>query len=323
MIAFALSVLALGACGVGIDRTADLREAEAEARYPPTGKLIEVKGRTVHAHVAGRGPDLVLLHGASGNTRDFTFSFVERLTDRYRVIVFDRPGLGWTERTDPAYASAWRRQAESPAEQAALLQAAADSLGVRNPIVLGHSYGGSVALAWGLARPRDTAALVVLSGASNPWPGGLGPFYALTSSGIGGATVVPVITAIQPYGRLDDALERIFRPDPVPQGYARYVGAGLSLRRDTLRANTRQVSTLKPHLREMAARYPTLPMPVEIVHGTADRVVPPDIHAEPLSRQIPGARLTLLDGIGHMPHHAAPEAVEAAIDRAAARAGLR
>ena len=40
----------------------------------------------------GAGPDLVLIHGSSGNTRDFTFGFVDTVKDRYRVIVFDRPG---------------------------------------------------------------------------------------------------------------------------------------------------------------------------------------------------------------------------------------
>ena len=64
-------------------------------------------------------------------------------------------------------------------------------------------------------------------------------------------------------------------------------------------------------------------MPIEIVHGTADEVVPIGVHSEPLARQIPGAVLTRLEGIGHMPHHAAPDAVEAAIHRAAARARLR
>ena len=73
----------------------------------------------------------------------------------------------------------------------------------------------------------------------------------------------------------------------------------------------------------MSARYSTLPMPVEIVHGTADDVVPIHIHSEPLARQIPGAVLTRLEGIGHMPHHSAPAAVAEAIDRAAARARLR
>ena len=90
-----------------------------------------------------------------------------------------------------------------------------------------------------------------------------------------------------------------------------------------MRANAQQVNRLRPHVVEMSARYPTLPMPVEIVHGTADTIVPLQIHSEPLSKQIPGAVLTRLEGIGHMPHHADPQAVSDAIDRAAARAGLR
>jgi pimeloyl-ACP methyl ester carboxylesterase len=49
----------------------------------------------------------------------------------------------------------------------------------------------------------------------------------------------------------------------------------------------------------------------------------PQIHAAPLAGQIEGANLTLLEGVGHMPHHVAPGAVVAAIDRAARRAGLR
>jgi pimeloyl-ACP methyl ester carboxylesterase len=313
----------LGGCGVILDRRADTRAAEAEAAYPPTGQFVSVNGQRVHAHIEGTGPDLVLIHGASGNTRDFTFAFVDRLKDDYRVIVFDRPGLGWSDRVSPEFGGAFNTAAESPAEQAAFLQAAADQLGVRNPIVLGHSYGGAVALAWGLARPADTAALVVVAGASNPWPGGLGALYGIASSAIGGATLVPLIAAFPPRRQVDGALDSIFAPQSPPEGYADYIGAGLTLRRETLRANARQVNSLRPHVVEMAARYSSLPMPVEIVHGTADDVVPIDIHSEPLARQIPGAVLTRLEGIGHMPHHAAPDAVEDAIHRAAARARLR
>ena len=313
----------LGGCGFILDRRADTRAAMAEAAYPPTGQFVTVNGQRVHAHVEGDGPDLVLIHGASGNTRDFTFAFVDRLKDDYRVIAFDRPGLGWSDRVSDDFGGVFNTAAESPAQQAAFLQAAADQLDVRNPIVLGHSYGGAVALAWGLARPDDTAALVVVSGASNPWPGGLGALYGIAASAIGGATVVPLIAAFPPRGQVDGALDSIFAPQSPPEGYADYIGAGLTLRRETLRANARQVNSLRPHVVEMAARYPSLPMPVEIVHGTADDVVPIEIHSEPLAQQIPGAVLTRLEGIGHMPHHAAPQAVEDAIHRAATRARLR
>ena len=73
----------------------------------------------------------------------------------------------------------------------------------------------------------------------------------------------------------------------------------------------------------MDAKYDLLKMPVEIIHGDADTIVPMHIHAERLVNDLSDAALTRLPGMGHMPHHADPEAVIAAIDRAAARAGLR
>lgn len=318
----ALSTLLLAGCGGWVENRAEDREAAAEAAYPPEGRFVDVgEGRRVHAVVRGSGPDLVLIHGASGNTRDFTFSFVERLTDRYRVIVLDRPGHGYTDRVGPDYGGAFDTDAESPAEQAEMLHEATMRLGATRPIVLGHSYGGAVAMAWGLEF--DPAALVIVAGATQPWQGGLGALYDINSSAIGGATVVPLITAFATDEQADGVLRSIFEPQPVPEGYAEYVGVGLSVRRESLRANARQVSSLKPHLRAMSQRYPSLDMPVEIVHGTADEVVGPAIHSVPLSRQIEGANLELLEGVGHMPHHAAPDAVIAAVDRAARRAGLR
>lgn len=317
----ALAAVALGGCGVLFDSRADLKEAEAEARYPPLGQFVEVDGRQVHAFVAGSGPDLVILHGAGGNVRDYTFEFVDRVKDRYRVIVFDRPGHGWTEQTDPRYEAALLREAEGPEEQAAFLYKAALRLGVEDPIVMGQSYGGAVALAWALNH--DPAAVVVVSGVSHPWPGTLSPSYTVAGSALGGVTVVPFVTAFPPDGAVDGILERIFAPQSVPEGYAKYFGVPLSLRRDALRANARQVNRLRPHVVRIAERYPMLDLPVEIVHGEADTIVPIDIHSEPLAERVPGATLVRLEGIGHMPHHAAPEAVIAAIDRAAARAGLR
>ncbi len=310
-----LSALVLAGCAAAIDRRATAREAAAEAAYPPTGHLIAVQGRTVHAVVSGSGPDVVLIHGASGNTRDFTFDLVRRLEDRYRVIVFDRPGLGWSDSAGDA--------GVSPLVQADILRAAAATLGVRRPVVLGHSYGGAVAMAWGLRDPGDTGALVILAGATMPWPGDLGGWYALTSSRVGRATVVPLVTAFAPTSRAEDTIAGIFAPDPVPLGYTQHVGAGLTLRRDTLAMNARQVNGLRPYVVLMSQNYPSLDLPVEILHGTADTIVPARIHAEPLSRVLPDARLTLLPGVGHMPHHATPDAVTAAVDRAAARAGLR
>jgi pimeloyl-ACP methyl ester carboxylesterase len=310
-----LAATAIGGCALLTDRRATANEAAAEVAYPPTGQFIGVQGVKVHAHVQGEGPDLVLIHGASGNTRDFTFSLVDRLAQDYRVIAFDRPGLGWSESLGDA--------GVSPFLQARILQQAAAKLGVERPIVLGHSYGGAVAMAWGLTATPDTAGLVIVSGATMPWPGGLGPFYAVTGSRIGSATVIPAITAFASPKQADAVIEGIFAPASAPEGYAEYVGAPLTMRRASLRANAAQVSGLKPYVTRMAQEYPKLDIPVELLHGTADTIVPAKIHAVPLSRLLPDAQLTLLPDVAHMPHHTHPDAVIAAIHRAATRAGLR
>jgi len=301
---------------------ASAREAAAAAAYPPQGRVIDVDGTPVHVLIEGAGPDLVLIHGASGNVRDWTYAFADRVSDRYRVIMLDRPGLGWTGRL-PGNSGPWNARAETPMEQAELLQKAVEIVGVNRPIVVGHSFGGAVAMAWALRQPDETGAVVMLGAVSNPWPGNLGWTYTVNGSAWGGALVVPVLSAFVPAKYIDDTVETIFAPQDAPPGYAAHVGAGLVLRRKSLRANAQQVNSLYPHIVKMSQRYQRLDLPLEIVHGDADTIVPLSVHSEPLSKQVPGAVLTVLPGVGHMPQHVAPDAVEEAIDRAATRAGLR
>ncbi|MGL5009442.1 MAG: alpha/beta fold hydrolase, partial [Paracoccaceae bacterium] len=253
-------------------------------------------------------------HGASGNLRDFTFSLIPRLTDRYRIIAFDRPGLGWSDTLPDA--------ADSPAQQAAHLRRAAEQLDVQNPIVLGHSYGGAVAIAWALDAP-DTSALVMVSAASMPWEGSIWYMHNVMGNPIGAYTVVPLITAFAGNGTAESAIRDIFKPDTMPDGYLEHIGAALTMRRAALHANSTQVAELKPHIIAQSARYPELTLPIELIHGDTDTIVPLKVHSEPLSRLLPNAHLTILPGTGHVPHHVRQDDVIAAIDRAATRAGLR
>jgi pimeloyl-ACP methyl ester carboxylesterase len=290
-------------------------EARAEASHPPIGQILDMGGNRVHAVVMGDGPDLVLIHGASGNARDMTFSLAPRLAERYRVIVFDRPGLGYTDRINQTGATI--------TQQADLLVRAARELGADRPIVMGQSYGGAVALAWAVHHPRDLAALVLLAAPSNPWTTPLDPLYRIISSRLGSALVVPLLTAFVPDRYIDKVVASVFAPQPVPDGYGAYVGAGLTLRRVTMRANADQRANLLDEITALQPRYGEISVPTELVHGTADTTVGLPIHSEKLVHQIPGATLERLDGIGHMPQHVAQDAVIDAIDRAAARAGLR
>ncbi|WP_305970276.1 MULTISPECIES: alpha/beta fold hydrolase [unclassified Mameliella] len=309
----------LGGCAVTQIR-ADRMEREAETRWPPVGQFVEVDGLRVHYVQKGRGPDVVLLHGASGNLRDFTFQLVDRLARDYRVTAFDRPGLGYTTR-EVRFQGAFNARAETPQDQAAALAAAAEKLGIRRPVVVGHSFGGAVAMAWGL--DQDAAAVVSLGGAIMPWPGSLDSQYQVLGNPLGGAVVPQFVTAYYGSDRARQAVAGIFAPQDVPEGYLDHIGPGLSLRRETIRANGRQVAALRPALVEMSKRYPQMTIPVELLHGTADTTVGYEIHSVAADKLLPNARVTPLDGVGHMPQHARPGAVVEAIRRAAERAGLR
>lgn len=317
LVLVALALLLTG-CVAAIDARAAARETRWEAAHPPLGQLIGPPGRRVHVLEAGQprgsAPDLVLIHGANGNLRDFTYDLVGRLADDYRILVVDRPGLGWSDSHGPADSD--------PRVQARILRNALAGLGLNRPVVLGHSYGGAVAMGWALEAPGDTAALVLLAGATHPWDGALGLWYRINDGPLGGFGRRS-LSAFAPEGITGRIFASVFAPDPVPAGYPQHFGAGLSLRRASQAVNTRQVNALLGHLRQMAPQYPALNLPIEAVHGDADTVVGLNIHARRLVQDVASARLTVIENGGHMPHHGHPGTVVAAIHRAAERAGLR
>ncbi|MDT8344991.1 MAG: alpha/beta hydrolase [Thermohalobaculum sp.] len=281
---------------------------EAERRYPPLGGFVSVRGAQIHYLADGpvRGRPVVVLHGASGNLRDWALSLMPRLARTHRVIAFDRPGFGHSSPVPGG---------ERLDVQAALLADALARLGLRRYWLVGHSYSGALALAWALARPAEVAGVAVVAGATMDWGGALAPAYRFCGAPIIGRAMSRIVPAVLPPARIDAALAEVFAPQPVPPRYRDEGGAELALRPHTFRTNFRAVAVLHRQIVAMMAQYPRIACPVEIVHGTEDAIVPAQIHAEGLARILPRARLTLLPGIGHMPHHAAPEAVLAAVGR--------
>ena len=283
------------------------RGRRACAAFPPTGQFITVNGRRVHYQQAGAGPDLVLLHGASGSIREFDFGLMAALAQRFRVTAIDRPGLGYSE----ALAK------DGLPDQARHLSGVCDQLGITAPLVVGQSFGGSVALAWALqGGPR---ALVLIGAPALPWPGDLDIWYRLNRGPLRG--VMPLLAAawIWP-GYIANSLTGIFTPNPVPPGYAAQIGTALTIRYNTLAANVRQVNGLRAGLVAQEPQYPRLTLPIEMIHGEDDRVVPIHIHSRPMAARLPSAVLTALPATGHMPHHSHLAQVLAAIDRAHSRA---
>jgi pimeloyl-ACP methyl ester carboxylesterase len=258
---------------------------------------------------AGTGTPVVLIHGASGNARDWTLGALQAMAGRFAVTAFDRPGLGRS--------AAPATGADSPFVQARLMRRALAQSGTDRAILIGHSYGGTVALAWALDAPESVAGLMVIGAPSQVFPGGVGLSSELLASPLTGPFLSRAAPAFVTDGVIEGAVARVFAPAEPPPGYVAHMDRDLLLDPAVLRVNARQLSALKDHLRTMVPRYPGLLMPIEILHGTEDTTVPLAIHSEPLSTQIPNARLTTIPGAGHMPHHSHLPEVLAALDRLA------
>ena len=329
-----LKILAYAAVSVALVATltgcTSVRQvAKTEQAYPPVGQFVDVSGGKVHYIRAGSGPELILLHGAGENLRDWTFGgLFDRLTADYTVTAFDRPGMGYTDRVPGISTGAFSTVGDSPQAQAKMLREAAGELGIKDPIVAGHSFGGTVAIAWAVAgldedAPFNARALTSFAGVTMPWPGNLGSYYTVNGSVLGGAIMIPLISIVASDSQIESAIVGVFTPQPVPAGYSQHLGARLALRPDSFRANVRQVNKLYPNVVMLKERYLELNLPIEILHGTADTIVPINIHAREIVKIVASVRVRELEGVGHMPHHVAPTETVDAIARAVARAGLR
>lgn len=293
--------------------------ARTEAAFPPVGDFVEVEGARLHYVDRGEGVPVVLIHGASGNLRDYLNSIADDLAANHRVIAIDRPGHGWSER--PAIPTI-----HDPAEQARVIDAALAKLGVGPYVLAGHSWGGAVAMAMALDRPERLLGVVPLGAATHPWEGGVAWYHDVVQAPVLGdiflrTLMVPASQALRGPG-----VAGTFEPNEAPPGYAEAIGLDLVFRPAAFHANSEDVSNLKSALARMAPRYSEVRVPTIIVHGGGDRTVGFTIHSEPLHAAIAGSELIRLRQTGHMPHYARPDVVTDAVARLARgespRAGL-
>lgn len=298
------SALGLAGCAAG---KPGLSAGDSETRWPPEGRFIDADGLLIHAWEQGSGTPVILLHGASGNLRDWTFDLGPEIAKTMHAVAFDRPGLGYSER--PAERSG------DPAVQARILQAATRKMGIEKPILVGHSWGAALAMAWALSDPGNVRGVVSVSGAVMPWSERpmLAEMIGLDELLIG--FYWDYLSANAAQGGIERFVNRIFRPQAPPEGYIAHVGGPLSLNPEAIEASKADIGTLNTALRRQAPDYGRVTVPVEIISGTADFIINPERQPIPFSKVLPNSRLTLLDGVGHMAHHVAPGEVLAAVSR--------
>ena len=282
----------------------------AEARLPQ-GEFVRVEGVPIHYVRSGSGPPVIYIHGAKSSVYDFTMSIAGDVAARYTAVAFDRPGAGFSGRPP--------RDGGSPQAQAAILRAAAGALGLERPVLLGHSFGAAVALAWALDAQDEVSAVVTLGGYVLPLGGPPPWVVALVRSPAVLRGVGRVARSRLGRPLVESALRRAFHPGAVPAEYARITPA-LALDDARLIHDGEDRKSAEEGLRALAPRYPGLRLPVVIVVGDQDRMVPPRTSAR-LHELLPHSELVRLPDAGHMPQFTRPHAVLTAVDRAAELAG--
>lgn len=300
----------LGAAALGITAlVVSARARQAEKDNPPTGQFIDVDGVRVHYAELGRGEPLVLLHGNGSMLQDFMSSgFVKEAAKSYRVIAFDRPGYGYSDRP--------RSTIWTPGAQADLLRSALHQIGVARTLVLGHSWGASVAIALALDHPEMVRGLILESGY----------YYASVRADVVlmSGPAVPLVgdilryTVSPPVARLmwPAMIRKLFSPAPVAATFAG-VPSEMAIRPSQLRASAAESALMIPDAVAFQGRYGELEMPVAIVAGSGDKIVDVDDQAVRLHRELPTSSLHVVEGCGHMVHHTSPRDVMAAVEAVA------
>jgi len=282
---------------------------KAERNNPPTGKFIEVRGVRLHYIERGEGEPVILLHGNGSMIQDFASSgLIDRAARRYRVIVFDRPGFGYSERP--------RRTIWTSEVQADLIREALGQIGVLRTTVLGHSWGASVATALALKYPQLVSGLILASGyyyptvradvvlLSGPAAPVIGDIMSHTVSPFLGRLMWPLL------------MRRIFGPSPIPKKF-RGFPKEMALRPSQVRASAAETALMIPGAVALHKNYAGLTMPVIIIAGEEDRLVDIDKQSARLHREVTQSTLHRVPGVGHMVHQSATDMVMAAIDETA------
>ncbi len=304
-----IAYLLLGGLLVVIAGLSGCATWNAERNAPMIGEWVDVDGERIHVFAAGprdsAKPPVVLIHGASANLRDMQMSLGEALSNDRFVLMIDRPGRGYSERPKNGYALD---------VQARYIHGVVNSYGLENPLIVGQSLGGAVALNYALQYQDEMSGLVLLAPVSHEWPGGVSWYNS--------ASQIPVIgfflrqLVIPVYGQLaaKEGIEESFSPDAAPENYYERSGLALLFRPKDFKSNAADIANLKDEIKKQQGRYNELKLPVAIVTGTADTTVSPDIHSKTLATEIDGASLTLLPDTGHALHHSETEKILEVID---------
>ncbi len=265
---------------------------------PAPSTFVDVKGQAVHIRDEGLSGDplpIVLIHGTSSSLHTWE-GWVRALRGQRRVITLDLPGFGLTGPFTGSYTPDDYRGDT----YARFLLDVLDTLKVEKVVLGGNSLGGEVAWRTAVMAPERVASLVLVDAA--------GPAFTPDSMPLGfWMARIPGLNRLGefalPRSMVAEGLANVYA-DPTrikPELVDRYFE--LTLREGNRRALRMRMQGLV--IGEDAVRIATIRQPTLILWGAQDRLIPPAVGVE-FQRLIPGSRLQLLEGLGHVPQEEDP-----------------
>ena len=246
----------------------------------------------------GAGDVLLLIHGIGGST-DCWRGVVHKLASRYRVIAVDLLGHGQSDKPRGDY---------SLGAFAVWLRDFLDALDIREATVIGHSFGGGVALQFAHQHKEYCRRLVLISS------GGLGPDLGplLRMMSLPGAELVLPLIASPPAVQVGKVLRK--RALSSGRGATRYSetlkGLAALSNRHSRAAFLRTLRSVVDHRGQAVCALNRLrtDLPTMIIFGDQDRCIPV-AHAHSAHNAIPGSVLHVIPGVGHQPQVQCPDTV--------------
>jgi pimeloyl-ACP methyl ester carboxylesterase len=266
--------------------------AKVEKALPPGGKFIDIGADRIHYVEQGSGPPMLIVHGLGGQLRNFAYLDLQALARSHRVIRIDRPGAGYSNRGESSSSAIF--------SQAATVAAFIDALALDRPLLVGHSLGGAIALAVGLNHSSSVSRLALIAPLTHAESDPPEAFRAMVIPSVTMRRLISHTLAIPLSIRNSSRLlQTVFGPEPVPKDFRIKGGGLLSLRPRSFFATSTDMLAIPEDMPAMESRYATLDMPVDVLYGRQDQILNYQRQGEALTRKIPHAELTLVDG-GHM-----------------------
>ncbi len=268
-----------------------------------TGRMVQVGDTQVRVlERPGSGAPVVLIHGLPGTAQDFE-DVVPLLRDN-RTIAYDRPGFGYSDGGYHAFE-----------DQLTTLHTLLARLGAARPVLVGHSYGGTVALAYAARYPDDVRGLVLVdAAAAGQDSSGVERAQARLIQFLSWPVVQPVANAtFTQLRRTATAMQgdaAAFDPDAVDERHEQRLLA-MSMQQEDLDAFAGEVLESEDVIGDLDRELTSIETPAVVIQGDEDQLVEPE-RGRAIAARLPSARLVMVSG-GHMPTYLHPARVAAAV----------